>query len=143
MTDASVGISLAPDDTTDRDQLLKNADLALYAVKANGRGAHRFYEPEISARMKARHELENDIRHVLSRHVAFPRQRPPLPRRPDCYQTGKNTGKPPPTVSKIPVGGTSCAALTGTKSIFEEIVITGNEFAQNRDGQGQGKRESL
>ena len=55
---------------------------------------------------------------------------------PTGHGTGKNTGKPPPTVSKIPVGGTSCAALTGTKSIFEEIVITGNEFAQNRDGQG-------
>jgi hypothetical protein len=52
--------------------------------------------------------------------------------------TGKNTGKPPPTVSKIPAGGTSCAALTGTKSIFEEIVITGKSLPRTGMGKWSG-----
>jgi diguanylate cyclase (GGDEF)-like protein len=68
VSDASIGISLSPDDSIDRDQLLRNADLALYAAKASGRGTYRFYKPEMSARIKARQELEHDLRHALSRH---------------------------------------------------------------------------
>ena len=56
--------------------------------------------------------------------------------------TGKNTGKPPPTVSKIPVGGTSCAALTGTKSIFEEIVITGKSLCPEQGWARADNREN-
>ena len=41
-TDASIGIALAPRDGTDLDQILKNADLAMYAAKAAGRRTYRF-----------------------------------------------------------------------------------------------------
>jgi diguanylate cyclase (GGDEF)-like protein len=68
VTDASIGIAMAPDDSLERDQLLKNADLALYAAKAAGRATYRFYEPQMSARMKARQELEADLRTALSSH---------------------------------------------------------------------------
>ena len=61
----SIGIALAPDDGADADQLLKNADLALYGAKADGRGTYRFFEPEMDARMKARRELELDLRKAL------------------------------------------------------------------------------
>jgi len=62
----SIGISVAPMDAMDADQLLKNADMALYGAKADGRGAYRFFEPEMDARMKARRQLELDLRNALA-----------------------------------------------------------------------------
>ncbi len=46
MIDASIGIALAPADGTDANELLKNADMALYGAKADGRGVFRFFEAE-------------------------------------------------------------------------------------------------
>jgi diguanylate cyclase (GGDEF)-like protein/PAS domain S-box-containing protein len=65
LADISIGISLAPVDATEPDLLLKNADMALYGAKADGRGTYRFFEPEMDARMKARRELEMDLRRAL------------------------------------------------------------------------------
>jgi diguanylate cyclase (GGDEF)-like protein len=62
---ASVGISIAPHDGDDPDQLLKNADLALYRAKEDGRSTYRFFEPEMDARMQARRALELDLRKAL------------------------------------------------------------------------------
>jgi diguanylate cyclase (GGDEF)-like protein len=62
----SIGIALAPGDGTDPDQLLKNADMALYLAKADGRGTHRFFEPEMDARLQARRSLELDLRHAIT-----------------------------------------------------------------------------
>ena len=62
----SIGIALAPSDGTDPDQLLKNADMALYLAKADGRGTHRFFEPEMDARLQARRALELDLRRALT-----------------------------------------------------------------------------
>src|SRR6266550_2201162 len=42
-TDASIGIALAPENAADLDQLLKNADLAMYGAKADGRRTYRFF----------------------------------------------------------------------------------------------------
>ncbi|MCJ2054218.1 putative bifunctional diguanylate cyclase/phosphodiesterase [Methylobacterium sp. J-070] len=64
---ASVGVALAPEDGTDADRLLKNADLALYRAKLDGRGTYRFFEPEMDARMQARRKLELDMRQALAR----------------------------------------------------------------------------
>jgi len=66
----SIGIALAPSDGTDPDQLLKNADMALYLAKADGRGTHRFFEPEMDARLQARRSLELDLRHAIT-HAEF------------------------------------------------------------------------
>jgi diguanylate cyclase (GGDEF)-like protein len=65
-TDASVGIALAPQHGGDLDQLLKNADLAMYAAKAAGRRTYRFFEPEMDARVKARRVLEMDLRQAIA-----------------------------------------------------------------------------
>ena len=64
-TDASIGIALAPQDGTDLDQLIKNADLAMYGAKAEGRRTHRFFEPEMDASAKARLTMEQDLRQAL------------------------------------------------------------------------------
>ena len=65
-TDASIGIALAPRDGTDLDQILKNADLAMYAAKSAGRHTFRFFEPAMDAQVRARHVLEMDLRQAIS-----------------------------------------------------------------------------
>src|SRR5262249_28504030 len=67
VADVSIGIAIAPDDGREPDQLLKNADLALYGAKADGRGTYRFFEPDMDARVKARRALEEDLRKALAR----------------------------------------------------------------------------
>ncbi|NOJ43246.1 bifunctional diguanylate cyclase/phosphodiesterase [Bradyrhizobium australiense] len=64
-TDASIGIALAPQDGSDIDQILKNADLAMYAAKAAGRRTYRFFEPDMEAEVRARRDLEMDLRQAL------------------------------------------------------------------------------
>ena len=64
-TDASIGIALAPQDGTELDQLIKNADLAMYAAKAGGRRTHRFFEPAMDASAKARLSMEQDLRQAM------------------------------------------------------------------------------
>lgn len=65
-TDASIGIALAPGDGLDIDQLLKNADLALYGAKGDGRRTYRFFEAGMDARAKARRSLELELRQALT-----------------------------------------------------------------------------
>jgi diguanylate cyclase (GGDEF)-like protein/PAS domain S-box-containing protein len=65
VTDISIGVSIAPNDGIEPDRLLKNADLALYGAKTEGRGTYRFFEPEMDTRMKARRDLELDLRNAL------------------------------------------------------------------------------
>ncbi len=60
--EASIGIALAPADGNDANELLKNADMALYGAKADGRGAYRFFEADMDARMKERRALEVALR---------------------------------------------------------------------------------
>jgi diguanylate cyclase (GGDEF)-like protein len=66
MIGASVGIAVSPNDGNEPDQLMKNADLALYRVKQDGRNGFRFFEPEMDARMKLRRGLELDLRKALA-----------------------------------------------------------------------------
>ncbi len=61
----SIGIAIVPNDGDHPDQLLKNADLALYRAKADGRSRYRFFEPEMDALMQARRTLEIDLRKAL------------------------------------------------------------------------------
>jgi diguanylate cyclase (GGDEF)-like protein len=65
-TDASIGIALAPGDGLDLDQLLKNADLALYGAKGDGRRTYRFFEAGMDARAKARRMLELELRQAIA-----------------------------------------------------------------------------
>ena len=66
LTDASMGVALAPEDGSDLDQLLRNADLAMYSAKADGRRTYRFFEPEMDARVQSRRALEHDLREAIA-----------------------------------------------------------------------------
>jgi len=63
---ASIGVALAPGDGADPDRLLKNADMALYRAKAEGKDGFRFFESEMDARVQARRRLEMDLRAALN-----------------------------------------------------------------------------
>jgi diguanylate cyclase (GGDEF)-like protein len=63
---ASVGIAIAPRDGAGADVLLKNADMALYRAKSEGRGSWRFFEPEMDVKAQARRSLELDLRHAVA-----------------------------------------------------------------------------
>jgi len=64
---ASVGITIFPVDGGDPDHLLRNADLALYRAKAQGRGAYAFYALDMARDVQNRLELLHDLRGALDR----------------------------------------------------------------------------
>jgi diguanylate cyclase (GGDEF)-like protein len=63
----SIGIALSTHDGDTAEGLVKNADLALYIAKGEGRGTFRFFEPEMDAKAQNRHALELDLRNAISR----------------------------------------------------------------------------
>jgi diguanylate cyclase (GGDEF)-like protein len=64
--DISVGISIAPNDATELNELLKTADIALYEAKNTGRGTYCFYQEEMNERMQSRDKLERDLQSGLA-----------------------------------------------------------------------------
>jgi len=58
----SIGMTMAPRDGTDADQLMKNADLALYRAKADGRQCYSFFKPEMNDHIQIRRRMEIDLR---------------------------------------------------------------------------------
>jgi len=63
---ASIGIAVGPGDGLRPDKLLRNADLALYRAKGDGRGTFRFFEPAMDQQMQARRIMEQDLRKALA-----------------------------------------------------------------------------
>jgi diguanylate cyclase (GGDEF)-like protein len=63
----SIGIAVAPRDGTEPSQILKNADLALYRAKSDGRGCFRFFQPEMDADVRQQREFEFQLREALIR----------------------------------------------------------------------------
>ncbi len=64
---ASVGVAIAPFDGQGSDDLVRNADLALYAAKGNGRGRFSFYSSDLHQAAEQRRALEEDLRDALTR----------------------------------------------------------------------------
>ncbi len=64
-TAVSIGIAIGPVDGEDADELLKNADLALYLAKEDGRGVFRFFEPALDAAARWRRQVELDLREAI------------------------------------------------------------------------------
>lgn len=65
---ASIGITLHPSDTSNADELLRNADLAMYRAKADGRRAYRFFNPAMDHAAREALQLEADLRLALTRN---------------------------------------------------------------------------
>jgi diguanylate cyclase (GGDEF)-like protein/PAS domain S-box-containing protein len=63
----SIGITLIPDDGTDPNQLLKNADLAMYRAKEQGRNNYQYFSEELNLRATRRLRTENELRLALAR----------------------------------------------------------------------------
>ena len=63
----SVGIAIYPGDGETADELLRNADMALYRAKADGRGGYHFFEPAMDQQVQKRRALERDLRKGLLR----------------------------------------------------------------------------
>ena len=64
---ASIGITLYPDDSTDQDALIKNADIAMYRAKEEGRDTYEFFAPGMNAQGGERLDMEVMLRHALER----------------------------------------------------------------------------
>jgi diguanylate cyclase (GGDEF)-like protein len=62
----SIGIAISPRDGVDADDLSKNADLALYCAKQEGRGTFRFFETDMDRRMRDWREMEHDLREAIA-----------------------------------------------------------------------------
>jgi diguanylate cyclase (GGDEF)-like protein len=63
----SVGMSVSPSDGTTGEKLLKNADVALYRAKIEGRGTWRFFEPAMDASLQRRRAIELDLREAMAK----------------------------------------------------------------------------
>ena len=63
---ASIGVAISPFDGLSSDDLIRNADLALYAAKGNGRGRFRFYSSDLHQAAEDRRALEEDLRDALA-----------------------------------------------------------------------------
>jgi diguanylate cyclase (GGDEF)-like protein/PAS domain S-box-containing protein len=64
---ASIGIVIYPDDATEAETLLKNADFAMYHAKDAGRNNYQFFKPDMNSRAIERQSLEDGLRHALER----------------------------------------------------------------------------
>jgi diguanylate cyclase (GGDEF)-like protein len=62
----SIGIAVAPHDGRTAEELMRNADMALYRAKADGRSTYRFFETQMDAQLQARRVLELDLRQALA-----------------------------------------------------------------------------
>jgi diguanylate cyclase (GGDEF)-like protein/PAS domain S-box-containing protein len=64
---ASMGIGVYPDDGTDAETLVKNADIAMLNAKDNGRNNYQFFKPDMNEHAMERQSLESGLRHALER----------------------------------------------------------------------------
>jgi predicted signal transduction protein with EAL and GGDEF domain len=74
----SVGIALFPQDGEDPDTLVRNADTAMYAAKANGRACYRFYDEDMNARAVEQLKMEEELRDAMRKDELELRYQPQI-----------------------------------------------------------------
>jgi len=68
---ASIGVALYPDDTRESTALLKNADIAMYQAKVNGRNAVRFFTDSMQEQLLQHHQLTSELRKAIEDDQLF------------------------------------------------------------------------
>jgi diguanylate cyclase (GGDEF)-like protein/PAS domain S-box-containing protein len=63
----SIGISIYPDDGTDAETLVRNADIAMLNAKESGRNNYQFFKPAMNQHALERQSIEGSLRHALDR----------------------------------------------------------------------------
>jgi diguanylate cyclase (GGDEF)-like protein/PAS domain S-box-containing protein len=63
---ASIGLAMSPGDGITSEELMRNADLALYRAKEDGGGVHRFFEHEMDRQAQRRRDMELDLRRAFA-----------------------------------------------------------------------------
>jgi diguanylate cyclase (GGDEF)-like protein/PAS domain S-box-containing protein len=84
---ASIGVSVCPDDGLDAETLIKNADIAMYQAKENGRQSYQFFKPVMNVRAVERQSIEESLRRALERKEFSLRYQPKVK-----LATGEITG---------------------------------------------------
>lgn len=67
----SIGVALSPQHGTERTELTRKADVALYSAKAGGRGCYSIFGPHMDAMVRERAEIERDLRRALADRSQF------------------------------------------------------------------------
>ena len=73
---ATIGIALMPEDGIDSDTLLRNADIAMYRGKREGRETYRFFEQTMDRELRARVTLECELRSAIAKGEIKPHYQP-------------------------------------------------------------------
>jgi diguanylate cyclase (GGDEF)-like protein/PAS domain S-box-containing protein len=68
-TSASIGIAFGHRDYTTPDEIMRDADTAMYHAKANGKARHELFDEDMHARARNRHDVENDLRHAINNNA--------------------------------------------------------------------------
>lgn len=71
ISSCSIGIGVFPDNGSDCESLLRNADAALYAAKENGRNTWRFFTNDLNRRAMERLTIDHALRHAMERNEFF------------------------------------------------------------------------
>ncbi len=74
----SIGIAMYPQDGTDADTLVRNADTAMYVAKAEGRACFRFYNEEMNAQAVEQLKMEEELRDAMRNHELELRYQPQI-----------------------------------------------------------------
>ncbi len=83
----SLGISIYPEDGQDARELLRNADVAMYRAKKDGRNTFQFYRPEMTVNITERLHMEMQLRHAVENRELFVLYQPQI-----CLASGKIAG---------------------------------------------------
>ncbi|NMG59941.1 EAL domain-containing response regulator, partial [Geitlerinema sp. P-1104] len=73
-TNSSIGIALKNSNYSNCEDVLRDADIAMYQAKQAGRGQYAIFNPQMQARAKLRLELENELRHAVEHGISLQRE---------------------------------------------------------------------